>query len=427
MKDKSFIQLKKDIYLRDVTRRWKSELNTDKKVYILSPYITSKTAESVVEHTKNCEIYTVFNIENFLIGTSSIATLKNLIKKGFRVYHVAHLHAKIILVTDTFVSIGSQNLTNQGTKSKEATFTSTSLEVVKFIENEISTWISESKEISLDIVEFVEKELRPLKKKQKELKKNLENVEEFVKTKERQLENNEQRGVNAQLLRINIDQATRGNKYIQGNVQKRGNNETFVPDHKFKNQLLKWRVNFASINLEKSYRYLVITANSGKLGWGKVNNNQITFFAKSFSSANQLKIVSKDWFNIKPSYKITFIANWDAKTLRDYNLEILVTTSATPIQQYSGCKLTAWFDLKRLKINFNEISYFDIWGLKDWVEENRKKFREILEEELVKSFRYKEKNLQGVKADGFLHFYGKYKLTVGEVDSHHLLIFSEIY
>ena len=196
MKKESPTQLKKEIYLRNVAKRWKSELNTDKKVYILSPYITSNTAESVVKNTQSCEIYTVFNIENFLIGTSSIVALKNLINKGFKIYHIPQLHAKIVLIADTFVSIGSQNLTNQGTKSKEATFTSTSLEVVKFVENELKEWLKDSKEISLEIIEFLDEELKPLRKKQKDLKKSIENIEESVKKKEQQLEINKQRKIN---------------------------------------------------------------------------------------------------------------------------------------------------------------------------------------------------------------------------------------
>lgn len=224
-------------------------------------------------------------------------------------------------------------------------------------------------------------------------------------------------------IRLSI---SRGNKYIQGKVQKRGNNETFVPDSKFKNELLSWRVNYAPIAFEKSYRYLAIIENSGKLDWAKVNNNQITFFGKNFTAAHSLSVKSKLLFNIDVSYDITFNVNWDVKTLGDYNLEILLTVPGGLHQKHSGCRLIAWFDLKHLRINFSEIEYFDLFGLKDWIEENESKVKEILEEQFLQSFRYKEKNLQGVEADDFLHFWKKYKLTVGEIEKRHLLIFSEV-
>jgi hypothetical protein len=88
----------------------------------------------------------------------------------------------------------------------------------------------------------------------------------------------------------------------------------------------------------------------------------------------------------------------------------------------------AWFNLKNLKFEAKDIDYFsDVFQIKDWIEENINLFRESLEERLLQSFRYKEKNNQGDKAGGFLHWRRKYKLTVGEIEKSYLLVFSETY
>lgn len=312
----SSTQLKKEIYLRDVARRWKSELDTDKKVYILSPYITSK-AEDVLANAKNCEIYTDFSIENFVFGSSSLSTLKNLINKGFEVYSVPNLHAKIILIADTFVSIGSQNLTNQGTKNKEATFTSTSLEVVKFVENEFKdNWISNRKEITLEMIEYLESEIKPLKKIYRDLKKGMGKVENFIAEQEKQHEIKHKEKIEYEKklarLKAKLVEIEKTQLFIQGSVRNVESSQfwlggfyskvwTFVPDSQYGADLLNWRIGIKEKSIEKTHYYLSLIENTGKLSWARVMKTRITHFQQGIG-----------WSNISindESYEICFIAN----------------------------------------------------------------------------------------------------------------------
>ena len=93
------------------------------RVLLLSPYLTSRTAEAVLLTTlgKRCEVYTRFRTEDFATGASSIRTLGRLQEHGCTLYELPSLHAKVFLVPGLFASIGSQNLTRQGTLNKEAT------------------------------------------------------------------------------------------------------------------------------------------------------------------------------------------------------------------------------------------------------------------------------------------------------------------
>jgi phosphatidylserine/phosphatidylglycerophosphate/cardiolipin synthase-like enzyme len=107
-------------------------LNDDDKLIILSPYLTSKTAEGILRESQvaECEVYTIFSVHNFISGASSLKTLKCLHERECQLYHLPRLHAKIIISPGRFATIGSQNLTRNGVKNKEAS-------VITFDNNEV--------------------------------------------------------------------------------------------------------------------------------------------------------------------------------------------------------------------------------------------------------------------------------------------------
>jgi len=80
------------------------------EVVIVSPYITSNTAEIVTSKVTpgKCDIYTLFKAELFINLSSSIKTLIRLKKRGCRIYSVPKLHAKIIITSNDFATVGSQ-------------------------------------------------------------------------------------------------------------------------------------------------------------------------------------------------------------------------------------------------------------------------------------------------------------------------------
>jgi phosphatidylserine/phosphatidylglycerophosphate/cardiolipin synthase-like enzyme len=115
-------------YLSSVDRRWKKELARAKsRVVICSPYLTPKTAEAVICSADRglCEVYTRFSVMDFAFGASSLRTIRLLREREYSVYELEGLHAKLVLVSGAFVSVGSQNLTSRGVTNREATATST--------------------------------------------------------------------------------------------------------------------------------------------------------------------------------------------------------------------------------------------------------------------------------------------------------------
>ena len=138
-------------YLRNISRRWHTEIKkVDDKVIILSPYLTSETAEAILRGSnfRECEIYTIFSVHNFVSGASSLKTLKCLYEHGCKLYHLPKLHAKIVISPGSFATIGSQNLTRNGVTNKEASVIIFDQQEVKKIEELLKKWISDDCEDS---------------------------------------------------------------------------------------------------------------------------------------------------------------------------------------------------------------------------------------------------------------------------------------
>jgi hypothetical protein len=184
-------------YLKNISRRWQTEIKkVDDKVIILSPYLTSKTAEAVLRGSKftECEIYTIFSVHNFVSGASSLKTLKNLHQRGCNLYHLPRLHAKIVIAPGRFATIGSQNLTQNGVKNKEATVITFDKEEVKEIEKMLDRWLPQRKSITSEMLNELEGKVTNLRRKfgliNRELRKEINDLEnEIWENQDERLEN----------------------------------------------------------------------------------------------------------------------------------------------------------------------------------------------------------------------------------------------
>ncbi|MEG5051668.1 MULTISPECIES: phospholipase D-like domain-containing protein [unclassified Microcoleus] len=173
-------------YLKNISRRWHAEikkLDDNDKLIILSPYLTSKTAEGILRDSQvaNCEVYTIFSVHNFISGGSSLKTLKKLYERGCQLYHLPRLHAKIIISPGRFATIGSQNLTRNGVKNKEASVITFDNKEVEKIELLLNKWIFQRKPITFEMIQQLELKIKDLRKKfsliNRELKKEMNDLE----------------------------------------------------------------------------------------------------------------------------------------------------------------------------------------------------------------------------------------------------------
>ncbi len=195
-----------EIYLRSIDRRWKKELEKiSGKVTILSPYLTSSTAEAIITKvpSANCEVYTLFSVENFASGASSIKTLRNLFDAGYALFHLPRLHAKVVLVSDRLATIGSQNLTANGIRNREASLLINSQDEVRKIEEDLEPWLVERQTISAEMVSDVERLLPQVRRMFLSSRRAANDLEKkiwsFELTRERQKEE-ERKRLNRRIL-----------------------------------------------------------------------------------------------------------------------------------------------------------------------------------------------------------------------------------
>jgi len=157
--------MSRNFYLRSVHKRWKQALTeSEAQVIVCSPYLTPKAALTVIQSAspKRCTIYTRFSLEDFASGASSLRVLASLLKDGYSVFEIQALHAKIVLASEEFASIGSQNLTARGIKNREATYCTDDRSEVDQVEQMLAPWLESATPITTEMVEHAMQLLPPI-------------------------------------------------------------------------------------------------------------------------------------------------------------------------------------------------------------------------------------------------------------------------
>lgn len=135
-------------------------------VVIFSPYLTSEVAEEIASlcEASTCRICTNFETELFVTGASDIRTLRKLRELGCALLHLPRLHAKIYL-GETFVLVGSQNLTRRGhLGNREASALVQDRETVADFRTRLEAWLALATPISDEAIDRMERfvaEMRP--------------------------------------------------------------------------------------------------------------------------------------------------------------------------------------------------------------------------------------------------------------------------
>ena len=177
-----------DVYIGSISRRWKKEaMRNPAPVTIVSPYLTSKSAERILSIASSPTVITLFDINVFSSGASSIGTLRRLLAMGYDLRHANNLHAKIYF-GPSFVSIGSQNLTSAGAGRKmEASVALSDKRSIKLVEKAVADWTETADTISAEMINAMEKKVRPLRRKFLALKLQMRLAEEEFQEEEKLL------------------------------------------------------------------------------------------------------------------------------------------------------------------------------------------------------------------------------------------------
>ena len=379
-------------YFRNVSRRWKAEASRARKIQFFSPYITSSTAETVMQLDTDIRyIYTCFEAENFLRKASSLPTLKKLLLSGCKLFHIESLHAKVML-TDDFMSIGSQNLTNKGSSNKEATFCTTDSKSVQYGQVSIAQWLEEAEVITLEMIEQMESLIAPFIKEFEEIRKSMLEIDEELKKQKLSTYQETRASILANLSKLKISHYD-----IIANVKliKSGNYNYSLVHSSKTDSFIHWYIDEASVTLYDKYRYLMFDTETSKIGWVRVNKSRLTFFCSGINDPDVLELGGAPFL-------CGFEANW-TDTRNDQNLIITLKHKITELKLVYKC----FFDLAYLNdIQLDQVESSPGASMTEehiWISDNNDSFRNALSERLLSPFKY-DKNLTGKNAGSFFMY-----------------------
>lgn len=158
-------------------RHWLPAIRAAAKVQAYTPYITPcGVMKALREKGGTCKLYTQVTAGVYCAGSSSIRLLEALMAKGVEVFHVEGLHAKILLITDTFASVGSQNMTEKGLKNLEATVVYTEKPQVRIVERGIELWKMKPKKVTDRVLEMLKEAVRKYRAEHRALASKMRKV-----------------------------------------------------------------------------------------------------------------------------------------------------------------------------------------------------------------------------------------------------------
>lgn len=331
-------------------------------VIILSPYLTSRTAESVIgpADAVTAEVLTTFDAETFATGGSSLRTLKELMRRGFKLRALDRLHAKVV-VTETEVFVGSQNLTAAGTRNKEVTACFHDPAVANRLRKDLRPWIERSTPITEDMVADMEAQLPALRRFAADLRREAARMNAVVAEAERVRQSvsaaQEARrliadGVSARrrtraTLRRALRRSELAHEVVVLTLRGLGREHdgqfaywSLVADQGTDLTCWTFGENREVVTLEKRKRYLLIVPETGRLGWPTLNRTRLTKFG---TGARRPDVpVSIDGVDCVPQIEF----NEDKATLDRWNVRFSLGKPGGR----EGAQITGVFTLEGLAI-----------------------------------------------------------------------------
>lgn len=155
---------KTQIAIRNVASVWRCAFSkAQSRVIVFSPYLTSTT---VLRHVASpLSVYTEFSVELFASGASSFRVLREITEwEDTEVFWLPNLHAKIMIVDEDMLTIGSQNMTTRGERNLEATAIIRCSDQIARTSQTLEKWMERATPITLDLLHEMEPLIPPARK-----------------------------------------------------------------------------------------------------------------------------------------------------------------------------------------------------------------------------------------------------------------------
>ncbi|RAJ11761.1 phospholipase D-like domain-containing protein [Olleya aquimaris] len=276
-----------DFHATDLFEKWKKLITkAEKSILIFTPYLDFTINILIKNSTKQIPITIITSLEGdslFQRGYQ-LNALKEAIGNGILVKNLIGLHAKILVIDNSYISLGSQNFTNRGRKNKEAGMISETSFVDSKIISTLKNWEEESKSVSLELLEelilFLSKNEEPISKIKKKFDRNIEKI----------ISDHNQRELEKQIANSSYFNSTY--RFAQGEViltrtvppPNYDYYSFFAQEH---NNLCKWiktidKGQEEQIELEDYKYYPAINVNTMQMTYLRIHTSRITFMKSKF-------------------------------------------------------------------------------------------------------------------------------------------------
>lgn len=378
---------------RDVYPQWKRLITkAQDSITIYSPFFDGLILSVLKANSKlaseRITIVTNFNYETGLEFPAQLLTIKKAMSKGISVLNLRGLHAKVLLVDEKYVILGSQNFTSRGRKNEEVSvMPQESLEGSKFTET-LLRWRKQAEELDEALVERLISELKSyVRKHRKLLDETFSAFENVLQQHEYEQQLRIKRHLEELERKSRIKMAS-GEVYASLEMKSGRRGEDYyslVADSKY--DMTNWIIKKSdgSLNPYKLSRlsmYPMILADTLQMGFARIGRTRITYIRDVIDWTN--KILEMGDYRLKVSISFP-----DTGT-RKRNIIIKISHA------YSGtCEFTMLFtgDV----INIIRKSYFK--GSPHWREEHKE-----LVSELEKKFFGSASALKDFWRKFFTHF-----------------------
>ncbi|VXB17268.1 phosphatidylserine/phosphatidylglycerophosphate/cardiolipin synthase family protein [Pseudomonas sp. 8O] len=402
---------------------WKSKGKKAKKqIRLISPYLTGKTAESVLGDSVKGSVYTVFDVEIFASGASDIFVFKRLMERGHQLFHLEGLHAKVVIGSDGFATLGSQNITSKGERNLELSALYTDAISVSKVNKIISPWLERAIPITINMIAEMELLIEPLKKQYEEFKHACSVVQNKIDRAAKEARillekediNREQEELRAEIKRA-IEAAPISEDWSRGLVKYRAYSveTTLLSETK---SLLYWMVNGVPLSLVRLSRYLCVT-DTGEIGWARVAQTRISMIGRGVDFSGKVIAECPTWRIEVESRK-----NYTGDLPKGANMLILVKEHGHPL-----CIVPMRFALSSYKtysprpvLNSSASNALSKQA-RTWIGENRASFEKQVIYRITRAFKYSS-NLLGDDAKFFGKVGSYHVIRIAIIDGNPILV-----
>lgn len=401
-----------EFHMKSIVRSWRDAASCASGLIILSPYITSRTAESVVNAGLMCEVYTLFEVEVFASGASSLKTLKTLAASGHELVHLPNFHAKVVLSPGAFVSVGSQNLTQRGTKNKELSAVFSAPETSLVVAELIKPWLAEREPITDDMIADMEALVVPVRKLFSQAydlavqpQKEFDGCQaERAAAEKRRLVLEAARAERLRCLRYFVAAMPKSREVARGRVVRIEIDELRGPSWPCHTLLCErgrdfsnWTVNAREEKLLPLQRYLCLREDNGWIGWARVARTRITFVENELGNHRTFAVDDVPYY-----LRFTAERATESAVTRNLLISIECPGSSKPV-----CEVSAWFSPAGMEIlsiratRNRELGKEETLAVVSRIRAHRNELADFATRAISTPFDYFTDPFRGVRADGF--------------------------